>query len=206
MKKAAVLTLALVIGVVGAAQAFDGKRTGFVFGGGIGYASSIKTTVDVSTSQSFGDQIFLGTLENDDPGIAGQLMFGIGLDEQNMLVYEANVGLYTVKNVNLFNDGFLYDVKFAQGTGTISLYHYWGRVGSSLFTAGGVGLSYFDTDYTDPNDYGLAWMAAVGYEFSPHVQLGVYLTGGQSKFTQIPGLEGDFTQSNVEFMLTAVAF
>ncbi|MDX9856273.1 MAG: hypothetical protein RBT76_00610 [candidate division Zixibacteria bacterium] len=206
MKKAAVLALALVIGVVGAVQGFDGERKGFVLGGGIGYASSVKTTVDVSASSGFGDQFYLGTLENDEKGLAGQLMFGFGWDDRNMLVLESNVAVYSINDLNLYGDGFLYDVQFAQGVGTVSWYHYWGGRGSSIFTAIGGGLGYFDTDYTDPNDYDFAWLAAIGYEFTAHLQLGVYYTSGKTVFTEVPGLQGDFTQTNLSVLLSAVAF
>ncbi|MCB2230534.1 porin family protein [bacterium] len=206
MKQAAVLILTLSLLAAGAANAFDGERKGFVIGGGVGYASSIKTTVDVSASQGFGNEFYLGTLENDEGGIAGQLMLGVAFDERNMLVLESNLGHYTVSNVDLYGDGFVYDVQFLQGVSTVSWYHYWGRTGASFFTAVGGGISYFDTDYTEPNDNGLAWQAGVGYEFTPHVQIGAYFSGGQSTFTEIPGLKGDFTQSNVAIVLTAVAF
>ncbi|MBD3404425.1 hypothetical protein GF420_16155 [candidate division GN15 bacterium] len=206
MKTAATFTLILAAILISPANAFDGERKGFVFGGGLGYASSIKTTVDVSAGDGFGNDFFLGTLEGNEPGLAGHLMIGFGLDEHNLLVLESNVGVYSIANIDLFGDGFLYEVQFAQGVGTVSWYRYWGRRGASLFTAIGAGLSYFDTDYTNPNDYGAAWLAAIGYEFTPHAQIGLYWTGGQTTFSEIPGLEGNFSQSTLSVMISAVAF
>jgi len=201
MKQALIVFTLLLTVAAGSATAFDGKRKGFVIGVGLGYSPSVKTEVDAGTTSSAeGD--FLRVAEGNEAGLAGQFLIGLGLDEQNLIVYEGNMGYYYYEGLGFDGD----DLQILQGFNAIVWYRYWGPVGSSFFTAAGAGLTYWDTNYSDVNTAELGFLLGAGYEFTPHLQLGAYLGRGNTSNTAFPPLELQGTHTNLSILLTAVAF
>ena len=200
MKKSLLLlTLLLVLG--GNSMAFDNLRKGFVLGAGIGFSPTVKTEVDATIAPGSEDDFYLGSLSGSEQGLAFQLLFGYGFNEHTVLAYEGDVSWYYYENI-IPDD----KLNILQGFNSIMLYHYWGSVGNSFFTAAGVGLTYWDTNYTDPNQSELGFVLGAGFEFSPHLQLGAYWGNGKTKNTDFPGVEFEGTHTNLSIVLTAVGY
>ena len=199
MKKNLLLLILLLIG--GNTMAFDGLRKGFVLGGGIGFSPTVKTAVSTTTDPAAANDFNLGDIEGTEAGMAVQLLFGYSFNEHTMLVYEGNAAWYYYENV-VPND----NLDILQGFNSVMLYHYWGPVGSSFFTAAGLGFTYWDTNYTDPNASELGFLFGAGFEFTPHLQLGAYYGNGKTKNLDFPGAEFEGTHTNVSVLLTAIAF
>lgn len=162
------------------AMAFDGQRKGFVLGGGLGFAPSIKTT----GPGFFGDRV-----TTEESGVALNLLLGYAWDEQNMLVYEANAAGYSINQVTI-----------TQGLEGIVWYHYWGPMGKTIFTALGLGLyNYTVEDSNATRKTGI--IIGVGYELARHWQAGLYISSGKTK---AGGDELDHT--TVSLLIGGVAF
>lgn len=203
MKLKAIITMLLLLFVAAGAQAFDGNRKGFVLGIGLGYAPNVKTEVEaVAGAGSGAEGAFLGAAEGNEEAMAGQFLIGLGLDEHNVLVYEANAGYYYYENLGFDGD----NLDIIQGFNALVWYRYWGAVGSSFFTAVGAGLTYWDTNYSDVNTAEFGFLLGAGFEFTPHLQLGAYMGRGKTSNTAFPPLEFQGTHTNMSILLTAVAF
>jgi len=192
MKRLTILVLAVLVVATGSTYAFDGNRKGFVLGGGLGVAAVCNWKVDVDL---YGWD--LGEVDESRTGVGVQFVIGGAFDERNVLVYEGNVAG--------FSSELLADESVAQGFNGAAFYHYWGPKGKSVFTAVGLGAYYFKVGDFDPTNPGGALLLGVGYEFSPHWQVGVYFTGGKSS-EKYAGLTGDFEHGNLSILFSGIAF
>jgi hypothetical protein len=174
------------------AYGFDGQRKGFVLGGGLGVAAVAHWSVDVDYFD-----IGIGKADEDRAGIGVQLVIGGAFDEHNMLVYEGNVAGFT--------SGLLFDESIGQGFSGASWYHYFGSTGRSAFTALGLGLYYFQVSDFEPTNPGGAVLLGGGYEFSPHWQVGAYVTFGKTTESGF-GLNADFEHANLSILFSGIAF
>ncbi|MCP4683947.1 MAG: hypothetical protein GY867_00730, partial [bacterium] len=95
MKKSAIAAVIIALVLFSSVLGFDGQRKGFVLGGGLGFSPVGAWKVDVDI---FGQGI--GSIDEDGPGAAVQIVIGGAFDEHNMLVYEVNVVGY---NSDLFD-------------------------------------------------------------------------------------------------------
>jgi len=191
MKQSLIAAMLVTSVLASSALGFDGQRKGFVLGGGAGIVPAAHWSVDV-------DFFNLGTakVDEDRVGVGVQFIIGGAFDEHNMLVYEGNV--------SAFNSDLL-DESVAQGFNGAAWYHYFGSTVNSGFTAVGLGFCYFKVGEYDATDPGMALLVGGGYEFSPHWQVGAYLTfGGTSE--KVPGIKGEFEHSNLSVMVTGIAF
>jgi hypothetical protein len=170
----------LVVVLASSAFGFNGLRKGFVLGGGLGIAPMIR--------------ISLGDADNSEVGPAANIFLGYAWDEYNMIVYESNVTVYEENQISA-----------AQGFGGASWYHYFGEQGKSFFTVVGLGFQYYEVEDFDANDAGAAYLIGGGYEFTRHVQVVLYLSGGKSSqdfiFTDI-----DYGHNHMSISVNAVAF
>jgi hypothetical protein len=182
-----ILVLAVVL-LAGSASAFDNMRKGFVMGGGLGVApvASWSTSVEI---------FFVGsvTLDENNAGIGANIVIGYAWDEQNMIVYEANVAAT--------KSDFFIDRQVGQGYSGPVWYHYFKPDDNSFFTAAGLGFYYFKVEDFEENDLGLAYLIGGGYEFARHVQVGAYLSGGKTSDRGI-----DFNHQHLSILVSAVAF
>ncbi len=174
--------------IAATASAFDGKRKGFVLGGGLGFAPNASWSVDVPF---FG----YGTVsaDEDKAGVGLNFIIGYAWDEFNMIVYEGNVAGY--------NSDFLGDRPVSQGFNGASWYHYFGPQGKSFFIAAGIGFYVFDVEDFEQNDPGGAFLVGGGYEFVRHVQVALYLSGGKTSDAGV-----DFGHNHINILVSAVAF
>lgn len=176
--KVRVIILAFVLSlVVSSVYGFDGERKGFVLGGGIGFAPTIKWGV--------------GSDNISESGVAINLIIGHAFDNNNMIVYEGNVAGYTDDMSNL---------TVTQGINGVSWYHYFGPAGRSGFTTAGIGLYVFGID-SENNKSGGALILGGGYEFARHWQVGAYFTSGKTSLFSV-----DFDHSNFSILISTVAF
>jgi hypothetical protein len=170
--------------------AFDGNRKGFVVGGGLGF------TPIASWS--------LNDFDESNAGMGLNLIIGYAWDERNMIVYEGNVCGYKQGNY-----------RTSQGFNGVSWYHYFGPKGKSFFTAAGFGFYIYDFELFDMNDPGLGYIIGGGFEFTPHVQIGLYLSGGQTSFSidyrdaegnPLSGPDITYGHNHISLLVSAVAF
>ena len=191
MKKVLIALFLLFTITSSTAFGFDGERRGFVLGGGLGVAAVSKWSVDV-------DILDIGILdyEEEQAAVAAQIIIGGAFDKRNMLVFEINLSGYESTDLDLKIGQFYYGAAW---------YHYFGETGNSFFTALGIGLfsiSIGDHFETSP---GGAILLGAGYEFTKHVQAGVYLSGGKSNKYEL-GLDGDFEHTQLSFIISALAY
>jgi hypothetical protein len=184
MKKLS-LAVVLVLLLATPASGFDGLRKGFVLGAGVGLAPT------ASWNMKGG---------GDDSSVGGGFHFLIGYawDEFNMIVYEGNVAVYST----------LLDATATQGINSATWYHYFGPQGQSWFTAAGLGFYDFSTTrvtseaiLTDNTNPGAALLVGGGFEFSRHVQAGVYVSVGKTSKEKT-----DWNHTHVNVLVSAVAF
>lgn len=188
MRKMLLVTAIFSI-ICGSAAGFDGKRKGFVLGGGIGFSPYIHWSVE--NDLAFG--------EDDAAGAGVNFIIGYAWDEQNMIVYDGQGAAYAKG-----------DATIAQGGSFASWYHYFGPAGKSFFTTVGLGLYTWQIEDIDANEPGAAFMFGGGYEFSRHWQVGVYISGGKSTL-QLASLMGssldfDMTHTTLNVLIGGVAF
>lgn len=167
MKKIIIILLVAVLLTASAAQAFDGQRKGFVLGGGFGFAPLIKTEASAGTNPMF---------DYKKSGTAGNLMFGYGWDDNNMLVFETNIAMFSQSGLT-----------FTQGISAITWYDYDGFLGKGTFFALGVGITNYSVTLENDADQGasttgkIGILVGLGYEFTKHWQAGLYIFNGKSE-------------------------
>ena len=134
------------------ADAFNGKRSGFLLGGGLGGGyTHIKQTVTlysetVSTSDKF--------------GVATEFRIGGGIGEQFQLYY--------VNRVNWISAGATYTAT----VGLVGASYYLKAQSPSWYLTGLVGASSWDAPFEDRRAYtGFGVGAGVGWEFARHYSL-----------------------------------
>ena len=186
MKKLTLMTLVAVMLLSAGAMAFDGNRKGFVLGGGIGFAPTIKVEVEDD-----------GDWNN--AGVSAHIVIGYAWDEKNMLVYESNGAAF---EETMFGE----DVMFSQSIGAASWYHYFGESGKTFYTVVGLGLMVGDTDETDATDPGAGILLGGGYEFSRHWQVGLYLASGKSSVGDAFWGDTDLTHTTLSLLVSGIAF
>lgn len=174
------------------AFAFDGKRKGFVLGGGVG-AVPVSRWSTVYQGRTFSEN-----------GVGYGLDFfgGYGLGEHNVVGVAFNIA---------FNQSDMFDVTLLHTFLGPSWQHYFGPTGKSFFSMLGVGRydfemrgSYFrfslGSDFNTPappvSARGLGYLVGGGYEFSRKYRISGYLSGAQTA-----ELDGD-RFGNLHLMIT----
>ncbi len=191
MKTAKILIIAICLLIPISSLAFDGKRKGFVFGGGFGFAPFSKWKSDITTTDGSP-----GTNSESKAGFALNFLIGGAFDEHNMLVYEGN---FTGYNSDYFNQS------LAQGFNGAAWYYYFGSAGKSVFTALGLGFYDFKVNGRNRPDPGLAILLGAGYEFTRHWQVGGYLSLGKTSDNEYRN-RADLKHSQFSFLVNAIAF
>ena len=170
----------LVILMAGSVWSFDGMRKGFVLGGGLGVSPIARVS--------------LGDLDESKVGVGAHIVIGYAWDEFNMLVYESNVTAYEI-----------YSTSIGQGFGGASWYHYFGPQGKSFFTVAGLGFCYYKEEDIDANDAKGAYLIGAGYEFTRHVQVSMYFSGGKTS-VDFFGSDIEFGHNHMSLVISAIAF
>jgi hypothetical protein len=151
------LTLALML-VPLSTYAFDGQRKGFVMGFGCGYSPWAKWSRDNPSLSETGQ------------GLDMRIPLGYAWSNQNMLVYE---GAPTFFKSNDDEHSCA-----TQGVWGIRWYHYFAVPGRTWFLTLGVGRAVFIKD-EEMLQNGVGVVLGGGYEFTKHLQAGLYYAGGR---------------------------
>ncbi len=199
MKHAISLLVIFAVVVSTTVFAFDGKRQGFIIGGGLGIAPSATWKVDDDIIIN-GEQSNI-SIKEDKVGIGINIVIGYGWDEKNIIALEINSTSY---ESDFFPDPHApnsFNQSIFQGTYGFSWYHYYGNVGRCFFSTVGLGIFVFDIEDYSTNDVGAGVLLGGGYEFTRHVQIGLYLGMGKTS-----SHDTDFTHSNLSVLISAFAF
>ena len=170
-----------------AASAFDDEREGIVLGAGAGLAPVARWSTEFSSEDKF--------------GAALQFFAGYAWNERDMIGLEGNAALYHSAHFNadsLLDSG---DMLTWQGFQGAAWYHYWGQPARILFTVVGLGLYDFDRGRGYHSDPGGAWLLGAGYQFTRHLQAGVYFAAGRT-YDEGP----DATHRHLSLLLSHMAF
>jgi hypothetical protein len=177
------LIIIAILAIASVAGAFDGKRQGFILGGGVGISRS---TVDPQVAAES---------EETYTGLATHFSVGYGWSESNSLVYDVNLAYH-------HDDRFSPDASVLQGFLGPAWYHYFGKPGHSLFTV--VGLGHYRYLYSEADSAvvynGAGKLVGIGYEFARHWRVGAYYSSGFTTF-------GDnHLHSNLSVIVTGTAY
>lgn len=194
MRRLVIRTLFLLLLISVSASAFNGGRRGFVLGGGIGFGPVASISEDGRPYS-----------KKENSGVAVNFMIGYAWDEQKMIVYFRDAVIYEAEFVVL---GFGGDknvvLNVAQGFSGVGYFHYFGEQGSSAFLTAGLGLqdyTFLDNDVAS-YETGFGFLIGGGYEFRPHVQVYMNLSGGKTSLGSVV----DFNHTQLTVGVAAVAF
>ncbi len=145
-----ILGLAVVILLAAtSALAFDGARTGFALGFGVGFGSA-KQTIEVSGGG------ISASASNDEGGVATDFRLGGGINEQWILAFTSQQVFFSPEGI---------DGTFAQGIAGFGATYFLQPSAPSLFLEGGIGVGALADLDNDESDSGLGLLVGVGYEF-----------------------------------------
>lgn len=178
----------LIVLVIGAAAlapsdaaAFDGKRKGFILGGGLGYSPVLHWNIPDAVGETTG-------------GFAGEFLIGFAWNDRNMIVYQSNLGIGSSDHLGSCNN-------FGQVYQGADYFHYFGRRGNALFVTGGIGLVDYFTQYENLEGDGMGYSLGAGYEFAKQMQVGVHYFGGSAS-----GHGWDYRNDVLQVLFTVVAY
>ncbi len=140
------------------AFAFDGKRQGFILGGGLGTGlTSFTQTIE------FMDEEVTSDRENKLP-LVTSFVIGGGLSPNVLLYYFNKVSFFSIENVLGDN------VAIASGVGGLGVTYYLTPKAPCAYFMGGLGGATWSAPFEEDGDwwYGFGTMFGAGYEFSPH--------------------------------------
>jgi len=163
--------------------AFDGKRRGFILGGGLGTGlTSFTQTVEYLGIAVTSDR------ENKLP-VVTNFIIGGGLSNTLLLYYLNRVSWFSIENA------YGNRVIIAAGITGLGLTHYFNRKAPSALIKGGLGLSSWAAPFESDADFwwGFGFLFGAGYEFTPHWSIEADVVMGWPS-TQEMGLE---VRSNV---------
>lgn len=202
------LLLTVVIGscvtcFVETAESFDGKRKGFVIGGGLGVApiahqGRMDRRLTSYETENYGwdstvTRVTYSPFYNpvNRSAIALQIDIGYAFDERNVLCYREQHAFYSY-----------YDV-WSQGMASLTWSHFYGESPGPLYSTVGLGyflLSNFSSARSIGGiDDGLALSFGVGYEFKRHFACELSFSQGKTN-------SGLTRCTNVILMLSTTAY
>ena len=154
----AVLLILFVSGLATTVTAFDGKRQGFVLGGGFGSGlTSFTQTVEYLGFEETSER------ENKLP-VVTNFVIGGGFTNTFVLYYLNRVSWFSIENV--YGD----NVIIATGVNGVGCTYYFNPKAPSPLIKAGLGISAWSTPFESNTDYwwGFGFLFGAGYEFSPH--------------------------------------
>jgi hypothetical protein len=169
------------------ANAFDGRRSGFILGGGLGLGvASYTQTLEYDGLSETGDRENKGSLITD-------FRIGWGINEQTEIYYTSKVAWFSFENA--FGD----KVTIADGIGGIGLSHSLLLAPPTWYLTGGIALASWSLPFEDnaPDAWtGLGLYGGIGYEFSKHYSF---------EFDVIYGRPGD-SEGSLEARTNSLVF
>jgi len=173
MKLSGILVvLAALLSSAGTSAALDGERTGFVFGGGLGFAPIADTEHSGITYSLY--QPYNMEFDGSRSGIGGHLFAGYGIANNTVIVGEFNLAAYQVDRF------MIQDQEIAHGFLGLAWYFYFGTSAKTFFTVFGLGAYGYVGEGFSPHTSGPALLLGLGYEFTRHLQIAAYAATGKS--------------------------
>lgn len=180
-------------------SAFDGKRKGFILGGGIGPGFTSFTQ-----ELSFWDPFFGYTKIKSDRENKAALMtdFKIGYAPTDFweIYYTSKVSWFGLESVSG-------DVTIANGLGALGATYYFKPEAPSLFVAGGIGISTWSAPFESGSDtwIGFGLFAGAGYEFARHFNVELDLLWGKPGDSEF-GIDVSTNALSVRVTVNALAY
>jgi hypothetical protein len=178
------------------ASAFDGRRQGFILGGGLGF----NLTTYTQTLEVFGDA---ETSDRENKGaFSTNFKIGFAPDEQTEVYYISKVSWFGFENA--FGD----DVTMAFGLGGIGISHSLEPAVPTFFVTGGLGYSTWALPFEDnaPDTwYGFGIYGGGGYEFSRHYNVEFIISYGNPNDSE-GGIEARTNGLTVALTVNALAY
>jgi len=177
------------------ANAFDGKRKGFVLGGGLGLGlDSFTQTVDIPMMPK-------QTSDRENKfAFATDFKIGGGLNEQWMLYYHSWSAWFSITNV--LNES----VTILNQVGGLGA-RYYIAAESPFFVTGSIGLSLWDAAFEENSDgwLGFGILGGVGYEFLRHWTVEANLGWGNPSKTE-SGIKAESNALAFLFTVNGLAY
>lgn len=148
--------------------AFDGKRQGFILGGGLGTGlTSFTQTVEFMGEEITSDR------ETKLP-LVTSFIIGGGLSPNVLLYYINKVSFFSIENV------FGNSVAIASGVGGLGVTYYFSPKAPSAFLASGLVAASWAAPFEEGTEwwFGPGILFGAGYEFSPHWSIGADVAFG----------------------------
>jgi len=167
-KSILVMAVLLLLSLVPSGFAFDGYRSGFILGFGLGPGiTSFTQTVGAGTTSLTSDR------ENTF-GIHTDFRIGGGINEQVQIYWISKVAWFSMDNI------YGSSVTVANGMGGLGVTYYLLPQSPSWYFTGGLGFSTWALPFESNSDtwYGLGMSGGAGYEFSPHWSVDLSFTYG----------------------------
>lgn len=200
MKKSLLILVVLVVlFLIVNANAFDGKRKGFILGGGIGPGYT------TFTQELAGYDPYLGyvTIKSDrvnKVGIMTDFKIGYAPTDYYEIYYASKVSWFGMES----GAG---NVTIANGLGSLGATYYFKPVAPSPFIAGGIGLSTWSAPFESSTEtwVGFGLFAGVGYEFIRHLNAELDLIWGKPGKT-VSGIKVNSNAFSVKLTVNALAY
>jgi len=187
MKRIIIVAFLVPFVTASSVWSFNGRRQGFVLGGGLGFGPMAKVSVSNAPSGS----------DLDNSGLAINFLIGYAWDEQNMIVFLRDGVTYSERTI------FGSNLSLVQGFSGVGYFHYFGQPGKSFYITGGLGLQDWtplESGYT-ANDPGIGLLIGGGYEFTRHVQVHSSLSFGKTRDAFF-----DYDHTQLLITVSAIAF
>ncbi|MFH1893322.1 MAG: hypothetical protein ABIK83_11650 [Candidatus Zixiibacteriota bacterium] len=161
-KSILVMAVLLLLSLVPSGFAFDGYRSGFILGFGLGPGIT-----------SNGDSHF---------GLQTDFRIGAGVNEQVQVYWSSKVSWYSVdyyviRGFDYYSGDLYYSTDSGIGVfgqGGLGVSYYFQPETPSWFITGGVGYSSYAimaSDNVSDSEFGMGLSGGLGYEFSPHLNV-----------------------------------
>ncbi len=173
----------LILITVHSADAFDGKRKGFVLGGGVGFAPRAAWSVS--------------SWKETKSGAAGQVVIGYAWDNSNMIVWDIDPVIFNSDMVLRVRHG---SYRVGQVFDGVAWYHYFAPDGHGAFVTTALGRYRFFYQSTGDTQ-GPALQIGLGYEFVRQVQFGVYFSTGRTSNSG-----ATYHREQITFLVSGIAY
>lgn len=181
------------------ASAFDGKRKGFILGGGIGPGFTSYTQELAGWDPYFG---YTKIKSDQETKVALMTNFKIGYAPTDFweLYYTSKVSWFSFESISG-------DVIIANGISALGVTYYFKPEAPSPFTAGGIGFSTWNAPFESDSDtwIGLGLFAGAGYEFTKHFNIEVDLLWGKPGDSEL-GIDVSTNALSVKVTVNALAY
>lgn len=189
------LSVVLVVVVATSVQAFDGKRKGFILGGGAGLGvTSFDQTLRVPGFQD-------ATSDRESKlGLATEFKIGGGFNDQFLLYYVNRAAWFSIENI------FSQDVTIANSVGLVGISYYFQPTSPSPYLVAVLGISSWDAPFEDTTaQVGVGLGAGLGYEFARHWSLEATINWGQPSDEDL-GVEVETDALSVLLTISGLAY